>query len=141
MLIHAIRFIFRSGGTGKTDVTSEDRERSMSSRYQNIDVWCHWLMQNAFMMYKPCNKSVYIYIYIYIYICHRAMDIIYMCLTLTPNGSERPITSKSQILMSMNANGTNTTATVATVVHNSVHMCATCCREDATLYCTGCKTS
>ena len=52
VLVHAPSFIFRSGG--KADLTSEDRERSMTSKYQNIDVWRHWLMVNMFMMYKPC---------------------------------------------------------------------------------------
>ena len=51
VLGHAISFIIRSGG--KADLTSEDRERSMTSKYQNIDVWYHWLMANMFMMYKP----------------------------------------------------------------------------------------
>ena len=35
-------------------LTSDDLERSISSKYQNIDVWRHWLMANMFMMYKPC---------------------------------------------------------------------------------------
>ena len=56
VLVHAISFIYRSGG--KADLTSEDRERSMSSKYQNIDAWRHWLMVNMFMMYKPCRTAV-----------------------------------------------------------------------------------
>ena len=52
VLVHAISFIFRSGA--KADLTSEDGERSMTSKYQNIGVWRHWLMVNMFMMYKPC---------------------------------------------------------------------------------------
>jgi len=48
VLVHAVSFIFMSGG--KADLTSEDSERSMISKYQNIDVWRHWLMVNMFMM-------------------------------------------------------------------------------------------
>ena len=94
VLVHAISFIFRSGV--KADLTSEDRDRSVTSKYQNFDVWCHWLMVNVFMRYKPCNTSVYIF--------HRALVIIYRCLTLTPEDSERSITSKYNILVPMNAN-------------------------------------
>jgi hypothetical protein len=36
VLVHTIRFILRSGG--KADLTSEDRERSMTSKSQNFDV-------------------------------------------------------------------------------------------------------
>ena len=52
VLVHAISLIFRSGG--KADLTSKDLERSMTLKYQNIDVLRHWLMVNMFMMYKPC---------------------------------------------------------------------------------------
>ena len=72
-------------------MTSEDYKRSMTSKYQNIHVWRHWLMVNIFMMYKSCHKNVFIF--------HRALVIIYRCLTLTPKDSERSITSKYQILM------------------------------------------
>ena len=56
MLVHAISFIFRS--RDKADLTSEDSERSMISKYQNINVWRHWLMVNTFMMYKLCRTAV-----------------------------------------------------------------------------------
>ena len=32
-------------------LTSEECERSMTSKYQNIDIWHHWLMINVIMMY------------------------------------------------------------------------------------------
>ena len=33
----------------------------MTSKYQNIDVWRHWLIVNMFIMYKPCIALVIIY--------------------------------------------------------------------------------
>ena len=60
----------------------------MTSKYQNSDVWRHWLMVNMFMMYKTMhlcyNKSGYI--------SHRVLVIIYRCLTLTSEDNERSIT-------------------------------------------------
>ena len=87
VLVHAISFISRL--EGKADLTSEDRVMSMTSTYQKIDVWCHWLKVNMFMIYKPC-----ICVTIRVYIFHIALVIIYRYLTLTSEGSERSITSK-----------------------------------------------
>ena len=36
VFVHIVRFILRSGG--KSDLTSEDRERSMTSIYMNISI-------------------------------------------------------------------------------------------------------
>ena len=39
VLVHAISFIFRSGF--KADLTSDDLERLVTLKYQNVDVWLH----------------------------------------------------------------------------------------------------
>ena len=66
----------------------------MTSKYQKIDVWRHWLMVYMFMMYKPC-----ICVTISVYIFNRALVIIYRCLTLISEDSERSNISKYQIII------------------------------------------
>ena len=81
VLVHAISFIYRSGG--KADLTSEDRERSMSSKYQaSLVNGKH--VYDVQTMHLCYNKSVYIF--------NRALVIIYRCLTLTSEDSDMSIT-------------------------------------------------
>ena len=90
VLVHAISFILRSGG--KSDLTSDDLQRSMTLNYANIDVWRH-LGNNK----RGCDVLNMHFCYNgVVLIFQRALVIIKRLLPLTFDYCERSMTSKYQ---------------------------------------------
>ena len=75
-------------------LTSDDHDRSMTSRYQNIDICHHWLTMNMVMMYMKwaciCVNNGIVFIF------HWVLIIINYSLPLTSDDRERSVTSKCQ---------------------------------------------
>ena len=90
VLVHTIRLILRSGG--KSDLTSDDLQRSMTLNYANIDVRRHFgnnkRGSDVLNIYFCYNGVVLIF--------QRALAIIKRLLPLTSGDCERSMTSKYQ---------------------------------------------
>ena len=137
LVVHAISSIFRSGG--KADLNSVDRERSTTSKYQNIDVWRHWLWctNHAIKVSTHSTERWSLITGVLLWPLKTVRDQLPQNIKYWDQWMQTVVADTNTIVVwarHLYSQVGNTSAI-------SVHKCATCCHEDAALYCTGCTTS